>query len=123
MAAVLAPGLGDRLELNLERRPAEGGEVIAHGAELEGGKGQAALAAQLRQRRVVEPVEGNRDLGERPGAATGEGPQRQRTNDDVVDRLAGQQLPGEPLSLVVGESGKPVFPHAPHGRRFEPEQP
>ena len=123
VAAVLAPGLGDRLELDLERRPAERGEVIAHGAELKGGKGQTALAAQLRQRRVVEPVEGNRDLGERPGATTGEGPQRQRTDNDVVDRLAGQQLPGEPLGLVVGESGKPVFPHAPHGRRLEPEQP
>ena len=121
VAAVLAPGLGDRLELDLERRPAERGEVIAHGAELEGGKGQAALAAQLRERRVVEPVEGNLDLGERPGAATGEGPQQQRTDDDVMDRLAGQQLPGEPLGFVVGERWKPVFPHTPHGRRLEPE--
>ena len=123
VAAVLAPRLGDRLELDLERRPAEGGEMIADGRKLEGGQRQATLAAELRKRRFVEPSKRHFDLRERPRPSTGKGPQGEGADPDIVDRVACQQLPRQPFGIGPGELREPVFLHAPHGHCLEPQQP
>ena len=123
VAAVLAPRLGDRLELDLERRPAEGGKMIAHGRKLEGGQRQATLAAELRKRTLVEPFKRHLGLRERPRPSTGKSPQGEGADDDIVDRVARQQLPRQPFGIGPGELREPVFLHAPHGHCLEPQQP
>ena len=72
VAAVLAPGLGDRLQFDLEGVAARRGEVVADAVQLADRQRQAPRAAQLLQSVVVESGQPNRLLREGPGAATGE---------------------------------------------------
>ena len=122
VAAVLAPGLGDRLEFDLAGRAAELPVVVADRVQLADGEGQALLPAQGRERRVVEPVEGDRLHAELPRPAADERPQGQRPDDHVVDRLAGQELPRQPRRLGLGQPGQPVLPHAANRRRREAQE-
>ena len=122
VAAVLAPGLRDRLQFDLEGVAAKALEVVADGMEFGGREGEAAVAAELVERRVVESCEADRLLGERPRTAAGQCAVRQRADHDIVDRLAGQQFPGQTIGLRRAERGQPVFPHAADRRRAQAQQ-
>ena len=72
VAAVLAPGLGERLEFDLERVAAERVEVVADGVEFGHREGQAAIAGEPLKGRVVEVAERHGLLHKGPGATAGE---------------------------------------------------
>ncbi|NBS32872.1 MAG: hypothetical protein EBS83_08730, partial [Planctomycetia bacterium] len=60
VAAVLAPGLGDRLQFNFKGRAANGGKVIPHGPQLVSRQGQALLAADGFKGGIIEAVQRHR---------------------------------------------------------------
>ena len=112
VAAVLAPGLRDRLQLDLERGAAEGVKVVADSVQLADGQGQAAVAAELFECGVVETVQRDRLLGERPGAAAGERGQHERPDDHVLDGVVGEEFLREPLHGGGVERRQPILPQA-----------
>ena len=114
VAAVLAPGLCDGFQLDLHGIAAQTVEMIAHCVEFGGREREAAVAAELLKRGVVEAGEAHAALRERPRTAAGERAQQQRADHHVVDRLAGQQLPGKAIDLARLECWQPICAHTPH---------
>ena len=122
VAAVLTPGLRDRLQLDLEGIAAEPLKVVADRVEFGGREGEAPFAAEPVERRVVEAREADRLLRERPRPAAGQRAVRQWADHDIVDRLTGQEFPGQTIGLRRAEGGQPVFSHAANGRRSQAQQ-
>ena len=88
--AVLAPGLGQRLQLAVGRVAAQPGEVPPDGLHLGEAQVELARLAQVHQRRVVHGPDRDLDPAEVVGVALAEVVERQRADDGLLDGVVGQ---------------------------------
>ena len=109
VAAMLAPGLGDRFQLDVGRIAAELAEVLADRLHLGQLQIELPLAAEAHQGVVVELADRHGADFEAIGPAEVEPRERQRADDDLLDGVVGQQA--LPMSRTIGvvDAGEPVL--------------
>ena len=113
--AVLAPGLGERLQLAVGRVPAEPGEVVADGLHLGETQRELARPAQRDQRRVIEPADRHLLPAEVVGLTLAEAIERKRADDGLLDGVVGQH-PLDQAGQFLGGPIDPVGPDRPDVR-------
>ena len=111
VGAVLAPGLGQGLQLGVGGIATLGGEPLLDGHHLVSGQAEAADPADLQQGVVVQLAEGDDPGGERRGPEIGVG-RGQVADGPPLDDGVVQHLVGQQLELVVGQE---AVDHPPGG--------
>ncbi len=87
MRAVLAPRLGEGLQLAIGRVAAEFAKVSLHGAKLGQAHRKLARPAQIQERRVVHPGDGHVDATEMVSLPLSEPFERQASDDRLFDGI------------------------------------
>ncbi len=104
VAAMLAPGLGDRLQLDVGRIAIELAKMCLDGPHLGQRQVELPLAAEPLERRVVGRAQRHADQAEFVGRAELEPLELQRAHDHLLDGVVGQHLAADgrqPLGLQV----------------------
>ena len=90
--AVLAPGLGERLQLQARRRAAELGEVLLDGLHLVAVEGEAALLRDRHERALVEARERHVVDGQVRRRRLAGQPRRQLVDEQLLHGVVGEPL-------------------------------
>ncbi len=109
VAAMLTPGLGDRFQLNVGRLARQIAKVMLNGFQLDQGQAQRPFFAQSEELLVAQAANRHRHRLEAARRAEMNSLELQRTEDDLLDRIVGQQLGGQELQLRVAQPADPKF--------------
>ena len=111
MAAMLAPRLGDRFQLNVRRIAAQRAKVGLNDAHFDQRQEKLPLPAESRQFAVAHRSDGHRDKLEAGRRADRQPREVQGAEDHLFDCVVGQHL--------RAQHGEPVVGKRPHGIFFE----